>query len=104
MVSEKLIEEAMDGRYDGINACDIAREVLELESLIKVKDGLLSRWLARNEELTEQLDALKKTLHEECALSAQTIRLLQERINDKDAEITDLHDTIASLEEALKGK
>ena len=38
MISEKLIEEAMDGRYDGINACDIAREVLELEAKLKAQD------------------------------------------------------------------
>ena len=41
MISEKLIEEAMAGRFDGIDACDIAREVLELEAQIKAKNDAL---------------------------------------------------------------
>ncbi len=39
MITKKDIEEAMDGRFDGVEAWEIVREVLVLEEEIKAKDG-----------------------------------------------------------------
>ncbi len=43
MVSDKLLEKAMNGRYDGTDTCDIAREVLELEAKLKAEELIKKR-------------------------------------------------------------
>jgi len=45
MISDEQIEEAMDGRFDGIECVTIVQELLELEEQLKAKDkALASIW------------------------------------------------------------
>ena len=70
---------------------------------IAANDGLLSRWLARNEELTQQIKALEKNLHEECAASAQTISLLREQLKAHEECQEDAHRLTKELDDILSG-
>lgn len=44
LVSETQIEDAMDNRFDGVDAYDIVQEVLALEAKLKAKERECAHW------------------------------------------------------------
>ena len=43
-ISEKEVEEAMDNEFDGIEDCEMVKEILELRKKIKGLEGTIKNW------------------------------------------------------------